>query len=131
MPTKANPYIDPAEIEAAREDLTEAVINQEYLALFVNWEGAVFRKVIESATATRKSPVPEHKYVIGVDGGRTIDYTVVAVVDETERGMVEMHRSNRLDYTVQRERLGVLVEQYQPQTVVCEQNSIGQPTSRS
>src|SRR5713101_6864649 len=50
MPTSENPYIDPAEIEAARLDMTESAFNQEYLALFVNWEGSVFRRVGEAAT---------------------------------------------------------------------------------
>src|SRR5258707_1085606 len=47
-PTVANPFIDPAEIGAAQQDLTEAAFNQEYLALFVNWEGSVFRRVGEA-----------------------------------------------------------------------------------
>jgi hypothetical protein len=31
MPTRANPFLDPQEIEAARRDMTEAAFNQEYL----------------------------------------------------------------------------------------------------
>jgi len=34
MPTSENPYMEPAEIEAARLDLTEAAFNQEFQALF-------------------------------------------------------------------------------------------------
>jgi hypothetical protein len=45
MSSSENPYIDPGEIEAARLDMTESAFNQEYLALFVNWEGSVFRRV--------------------------------------------------------------------------------------
>jgi hypothetical protein len=36
----------------ARLDLTEAAFNQEYSALFVNWEGSVFRRVGDAATVT-------------------------------------------------------------------------------
>ena len=50
MATSENPHIDPTEIESARLDMTEAAFNQEYLALFVNWEGSVFRRVGEAAT---------------------------------------------------------------------------------
>jgi Terminase large subunit, T4likevirus-type, N-terminal len=49
MPTAANPFIAPDEIESARLDMTEVAFNQEYLALFVNWEGSVFRRVGEAA----------------------------------------------------------------------------------
>jgi len=43
LPTTANPFIDPAEVEAARLELPNAVFRQEYLAEFVTDFGAVFR----------------------------------------------------------------------------------------
>lgn len=58
MPTAVNPYIDSQEIEAARRDLTEAAFNQEYLALFVNWEGSVFRHVGRRGQCPVRSPAP-------------------------------------------------------------------------
>ena len=54
MPNGENLFIDVAEVEAAREDMTEGAFNQEFLAQFVNWEGAVFRHVEQCATAERK-----------------------------------------------------------------------------
>jgi len=38
-----------------------------------------------------------------------------------------MDRSNRVDYALQRERLGALVDQWRPKQIIAEQNSIGQP----
>jgi hypothetical protein len=128
MPTVENPRLDPDEIESARQDLTEAAFNQEYLALFVNWEGSVFRRVGEAATATPKTEREAgHNYVIGCDWGRSNDYTVFLVVDVTARAVVALQRSKRVDYTLQCERLKVLSEQWQPQQIIAEQNSIGQP----
>jgi hypothetical protein len=128
MPTAENPRIDSDEIESARLDLTEAAFNQEYLALFVNWEGSVFRRVGEAATATPKThPEAGHHYVIGCDWGRSTDYTVFMVVDITARAVVAMERSKRVDYTLQCERLKVLSERWQPAQIIAEQNSIGQP----
>src|ERR1039457_5270781 len=54
MPASENPYIQAEEMDSARRDMTEAAFNQEYLALFVNWEGSVIRRVGEAATATAK-----------------------------------------------------------------------------
>lgn len=128
MPTKTNPYIDPAEIEAARADLTEGAFNQEFLAQFVNWEGAVFRRVMEAATVERRTgPEEGHEYCIGADWGRSNDYTVFIVIDVTARCMVDMDRSNKVDYVVQRGRLGALCEKWKPSKVIAEVNSIGQP----
>src|SRR5580704_11870017 len=72
MPTSENPYIDPSEIESARLDMTESAFNQEYLALFINWEGSVFRRVGDAATArARTQREAGHDYVIGCDWGRS------------------------------------------------------------
>src|SRR5215470_14159846 len=128
MPTSENPHLDAAEIEAARLDLTEAAFNQEYLALFVNWEGSVFRRVGEAATVMPgRNQESGHDYVIGCDWGRSTDYTVLLVLDVTARAVVAMDRSHRVDYTLQCERLKALAEQWQPIQVMAEQNSMGQP----
>jgi hypothetical protein len=128
MPTVENPHIDPAEIEAARLDMTESAFNQEYAALFVSWEGSVFRRVGEAATAVaRTGSEAGHDYVIACDWGRSNDYTVFLVLDATARTVVAMDRSNRVDYAIQCERLKALAEQWQPRQILAEQNSIGQP----
>jgi len=123
MPTSENPHIDPAEIEAARVDLTESAFNQEYLALFINWEGSVFRNVGEAATLTPKdAPEAGHEYVIGCDWGRSNDYTVFLVLDTTAHAVVALDRSNRADYTLQCARLKALSEQWRPTQIIAEQN---------
>ncbi len=128
MPTGENPCIQPEEIEAARLDLTEAAFNQEYLALFVNWEGSVFRRVGEATTVVCGGHRDvAHQYVIGCDWGRSYDYTVFLVLDVTTRSVVAIDRSHRVDYALQCERLKALAEQWQPIQIIAEQNSIGQP----
>jgi hypothetical protein len=128
MPTASNPYIAAEEIEAARQDLTEAAFSQEFLAQFVSWEGAVFRRVMECATSEPKdAPEAGHEYCIGVDWGRSHDFTVLTCLDVTARAMVAIDRSNRVDYSVQRGRLQALYEKWRPTTIIAEENSIGQP----
>lgn len=128
MPTSTNPYIAAEEIEAARMDMTEGAFSQEFLANFINWEGAVFRHVMECATADRKDgPEPGHEYIIGADWGRSNDWTVFTVLDVTARAMVAMDRSNKCDYVVQRGRLQALYEHWHPTKIIAELNSIGQP----
>jgi phage terminase large subunit-like protein len=128
MPTSANPFIDRDEIEAARQDLTEAAFTQEYLAKFIDSEGIVFRRVIDLATANPKGkPETGHEYIIGCDWGRSHDYTVFIVVDATAHAIVALDRSNHVDYALQCNRLRALSETWQPKRIIAEQNSIGQP----
>jgi predicted phage terminase large subunit-like protein len=44
LPSSANPFLDPAEIEAARRSLPALVFRQEYLAEFVQLAGTMFRR---------------------------------------------------------------------------------------
>lgn len=128
MPTLTNPHISPEEIESARLDSTEAYFNQEYLALFVNWEGSAFRNVDLCATAVpQDGPIEGHEYVVGADWGRSRDYTVFIVVDITLHAAVFMDRSNRVDYSLQRNRLKALRDKWNPSTIIAELNSIGEP----
>jgi phage FluMu gp28-like protein len=128
MPTSTNPYIDAAEIEAARKDMSEAQFNQEFLAQFVAWEGALFRRVMEAATASPGAiRAANHTYAIGIDWGRSVDYTVFVVIDATTRTVVEIDRSNRADYAVQIGRLKAMCGRWRPAAGLAELNSIGQP----
>jgi|GEM_PF-304272 len=129
MPTASNPHIHPDEIESARLELTDARFRQEYLAEFVNWEGAVFRKIRDAIVADclQKGPIAGHQYVIGVDWGRSIDFTVFVVIDVTMRRVVAIDRSNQVDYTLQRGRLQALRDLWQPISITVEANSIGEP----
>ncbi len=128
MATERNRYIAAEEIAAAKRDMTEEAFNQEYLALFVDGEGSVFRRVSEAATSSfRDRPDLGHHYVIGCDWGRSNDFTVFVVLDIDEVKVVALERSKRVDYALQCERLKALSERWQPQQIIAEQNGVGQP----
>ena len=134
FPTSANPYIAPAEIEAARKSLSERAFRQEFLAEFIEDGGGVFRRVRDAATAEpadriqrdEKTNAP-HEYAIGVDWGKHNDFTVLAVMDLTTQSLVHMDRFNQIDYTVQAGRLRALAERFNPLTIIAESNSMGEP----
>lgn len=127
-PTADNPYIDPAEIEAARLELPERVFAQEYLAEFLSDGAGVFRLVLEAATAARQAHrVDGHGYVFGVDWARSSDFTVISVVDTRTYEQVALERFNQIDYHVQLSRLAILAQKFLPQLIVAEANAMGAP----
>jgi phage terminase large subunit-like protein len=127
FPTSGNPYIAASEIEAARLGLPERVFLQEYEAQFLDDAGGVFRRVADAATAIECEPEEGHEYCMGVDWGKSNDYTVLTVMDIAERRMVAMDRFNRIDYTVQRGRLEAMAGRYNPSVILAESNSMGEP----
>lgn len=126
MPTSANPYIDPAEIEAARRELPERTFEQEFLATFTDDGGGVFRKVREAATAERVQPYPG-EFVAGLDWAKDNDFTVMVIIDAKSRRMVDCDRFNRIDWSVQRSRVVTLANKWRVKSILAEGNSIGSP----
>ena len=128
MPSTSNPHLPAGEIEEAREDLTELAFAQEYLAQFVSWEGAVFRRITDAISPDLPcEPQPEHAYVIGVDWGQKNDFTVFSVVDATDRKLAFIDRTRGIPYTLQQERLKALQEKWHNASVLAEENSMGGP----
>ena len=129
FPTSANPYILKSEIEEARGDLPEAIYRQEYLAEFLEHEGAVFRN-IQACTKAPEATVEDHKQhrkVLGVDWGKHNDFTVLSVVCADCGQELALDRFNQIDYTVQRQRLWALSEKWQPAQILAEANAMGEP----
>jgi hypothetical protein len=127
-PTSSNPFIPAGEVEAARSSVPERIFNQEFLATFSDDAGDVFRDVRLAATATRLDrALSTHDYVMGVDWGKSNDFTVLVVIDSGSCEMVAFDRFNQIDYTVQRGRLAALAGRFNPSRIIAESNSIGVP----
>lgn len=128
LPTAANPYIDPTEIEAARLGLPERIFAQEFLAQFLDDAGGVFHRVMECATATAiDTPIPGRAYIAGVDIANEADYTVISILDSRTREQVYIDRFNRVGYIALEERIAAAYARWNVQTMIIEDNSIGQP----
>jgi hypothetical protein len=124
MPTASNPYIAPEEIEAARQDVTELAFAQEYLAQFVTWAGAVFRRILDAVSA---APENTAAAIIGVDWGRTNDYTVFTAVSAAGQ-VLSIDRFRGLEYSLQRGRLQAFWQRLGGRAyIIAEQNNMGGP----
>ncbi len=127
LPTVDNPFIEPSEIEAAREQLPEIIFRQEFLAEFIESDGGVFRRVQEAAVLSPQEPQAGRQYVAGVDVAASVDYTVVTVMDAESKEMVYLDRYNRVDYPLLIDRLESVYHRYNMTSMVVESNSIGRP----
>jgi hypothetical protein len=128
MPTSVNPHIDPDELAAARAELPERAWAQEYRAEFLQIAGGgVFRGVDAVARLKPRNPERGHQYTIGVDWGRTNDFTAFSVIDATLMEQVALDRFSEIDYELQTERLHRWCDLYRPVLVVAEANAMGKP----
>jgi phage terminase large subunit-like protein len=123
MPTSCNPFIDPTEIVVAREDLSDLAYSQEYEAAFITWAGAVFRRITDAVST---SPMTGRATCIGVDWGRTNDFTVFTVVSDAGE-VLAIDRFKGVAYPLQQERLKALWERFGRPAIYAETNAMGQP----
>jgi hypothetical protein len=123
-----NPAIPFAEIQQMAATMPERTFRQEILAEFIEDTGGVFRRVTERATLPGLlEPNPQRQTVMGVDWGKSQDFTVLVVVDVTTGHVVGFDRFNQIDWAVQRERLRALWGQWRCGVILAERNSIGDP----
>lgn len=127
MPTAANPFIRATEIESAKSDLTDLAFAQEYMAQFVVWEGAVFRRILDAVYEIPPNITINPAVAIGVDWARTTDYTVFIAIS-TAGQVLAIDRFRGAEYSVQRARLRAFWERMGSKSwIFAEANSMGGP----
>ena len=129
FPTLSNPFIKESEIESERRESPEDVFKQEYLAEFIQGEGAVFRNITANLYKGGDTPKQHkgHRLVAGVDWGQVNDFTAISITCETCHREVELDRFNKIDWHFQRARLEGLIHKWRVQDCLVEVNSIGSP----
>lgn len=129
MPSSVNPFLPPAEIEAAARELPESTFRQEYLAEFLQSEGAVFRNIAANLTApvTRWPAHEGHLIVAGADWGRSHDFTALSLVCCHCEHEVALDRFNKIGWDFQRQRILETCKRWGVEMLLVETNSIGAP----
>jgi hypothetical protein len=130
MPTVANPFISKDEVEKARQELPELTFKQEYLAEFLQSEGAVFRNIKPNLNAPL-NPDPSthkgHRVVSGLDWAQKHDFTAHSIGCSDCRVELHLDRFNKIEWAFQRSRIKNDIERWGIQEVLAEENSIGSP----
>lgn len=129
FPTSANPYLPPGEIEKAKDELPEQTFKQEYLAEFLQSDGAVFRNIEPNLIAPKSTPQEHkgHRVVQGVDWAQKEDFTVICTFCSTCKQELELDRFNKIEWAFQRGRLRASYDRWGVTYSLAEENSIGSP----
>lgn len=127
LPSSVNPYLDPAEIAAAKADSLDDEFRQEWLAEFLE-AGALFRFLDELAIAVGYEAAQEgRRYVMGVDLASTTDFTDLSVLDVTEPLWTQVYRDRwtGLGWDVQLDRIRAAIERFGPDMVEVDRTGLG------
>ncbi len=117
----------PEQIEEMKAQMIPASFQQEFMCEFLEGEGSVFRHVKEVCNAQVKEPIPGHLYVMGVDLGKSQDYTVITVYDRKTNYQVYQERFNILEWPFQRAKIAHVSGKYNNALTVLDTTGIGGP----
>lgn len=123
MPSSTNPFLDPAELEAARRELPELVFRQEYLAEFVTQEGTL----LKSQWVKVAEPPPGLTLRMGVDLAISqkegADYSAAVLLGTDAQGNVFIVHAERVRASFHQviEWIKSLAARWQPSVIHVEQ----------
>lgn len=127
QPTSVNKYITEAEIAESKRDMSEMMFSQEFMAEFLSDETGVFKKIRQCIVGTYKAAVAGRFYVMGVDLAKTVDFTVLTVMDSVSREVVAWERFQDLAWSVQKLRVQELAARYNNALCVVDSTGVGDP----
>lgn len=117
--TYENPAVPDSEIEDARSELPQRTFRQEYLAEFIDDEGAVFGNIRGRNVSEFDVDVAygqANVYVTGIDLARTRNYTVAVTLTDTGK-VVGFMRERGGTWGVLRSKMEGYLADYAPGTV--------------
>jgi len=100
------------ELLKAKESMPERLFMQEFECDFLEGASSVFHDVDYCVSGKLEPPIPGRKYVMGVDLGRTNDFTVLTVMDIGTSKVVAHKRMTETSWSVQKEQIVLLAKRY-------------------
>jgi len=124
-----NPDVPFEEILNRFKTTPRNIFRQEYLAEFLEGEGAVFRNIQACMNAVQSFPEAHkgHRVVCGVDWAKQADFTAISIGCADCHYELVIDRFNKIDFAFQRERLKALCDKWHVKQILAERNSIGEP----
>jgi hypothetical protein len=104
--------IDANELLKARESMPERLYAQEFECSFLEDATSVFHDVEGCVSGNIELPQPGRKYVMGVDLGRTNDYSVITIIDIGVNKVVAFKRFGDCPWSLQKEHIVTMAKQY-------------------
>lgn len=129
-PSWQNPHLSRALIEEERDRLPEAHFKQEFGGEFIEGAGSVFRGIRECATGEFQEPVPGARYYAGLDLAKVADFSALVIMND-DREVVFVDRFNRLDWSVQVNRIRAATERYGNPRMYTDSTGAGEPILES
>lgn len=126
FPSNSNPYFPKEEWDQLEATTPKQTWDQEYLAEFTADSSSAFGGVDALPTCRLNQRSDDDLYSIGVDLARTVDFTVIIVMNQLGQ-VIDFHRSRNLDWPFQEKFIESYARKYHPCAVYTDASGVGDP----
>jgi len=126
-PTSSNPFFPRDEWQTIQATTPEIILRQEYLADFLEDSATVFKNLDRCYRGELASPAEGERYSIGVDLGKSEDFTVITVMRESDCQLVHLYKINKVDWSLQKKQIKAISTLYAPNSVWIDSTGLGDP----
>lgn len=127
FPTSTNPYFPKEEWKSIYESTPEIILKQEYLADFLEDSASVFKNIDSCLRGSFESAKENQHYTIGVDLGKSQDFTVITVINDKTCQVVHIDRFNQIDWSLQKKKIKAIAMAYPNNIVYIDSTGLGDP----
>jgi hypothetical protein len=120
LPASTSKLIPADELAKARDSMPERLYKQEFECDFLEDATSVFRNVDNCVGGQLESPIPGQKYVLGIDLGRTNDYTALTVIRASTNHVVFWQRFTGIGWGTQKEKIVLAAKHYNNAMIVID-----------
>jgi hypothetical protein len=111
----------------AKENMPEHLFQQEMMCEFLISGGGVIKRINEAIAGILQPALAGHRYVMGVDLGRKVDWTVLTVIDCDTRQVVGFERFQKIDWSFQKEKIAAMAKRYNNAFIIIDSTGVGDP----
>ena len=126
-PSWQNPIVDKEFVIRSKKNYTERYWKQEVLGEFLDDSGTVFKHVRRYATGSLAEPIEGMGYSIGVDLGKSQDWTVITVMNPDGCVVYWERIAQGTNWDVQRMRVAEASKKYNNATCYVDSSGLGDP----
>jgi len=103
--TYDNEHIDKNEIDSMAKDMSDVEYSQEIMAEFIHGMGKMFGNASRCIRGALRKPDKNKTYLMGVDLGRKVSFTVIVIIDPEDRQVVFFDRFHGIHWRQQIEKI--------------------------
>lgn len=114
-------------LEEEKRNNPQDFFEQEYYCKFIEGAGQFFKRIDDCLIEEREGFEPNHKYQIGVDLAKYLDFTVITIIDLNTFNVLKQERFNQIDWNLQKAKIEAIYHKYNKPLIYIDSTGVGDP----